>query len=176
MWYSRGRGFNSHYRLKLLGYNLSNATAHGWMWLTPISAQTASYGAPMVAISLAVALGLGLYLLGRTIWRVKRCAAWDCGFAPPTPNMQYTATGFAQPIRRVFGLLFHIEQAVETQADGRLRYRLAIGDRAWALFYLPVAHAVETAARRVVKLQSGNVRVYLGWSLATLLVLLWIMA
>lgn len=161
---------------ELLGYGLAKATAHGWMWLTPVSAKTASYGAPMVAISLAVALGLGLYLLGRTIWRVKRCDAWDCGFAPPNANMQYTATGFAQPIRRVFGMLFHIEQSVEPQADGRLRYRLAVADRAWALFYQPVARIVENAARRVVKLQSGSVRVYLGWSLATLLVLLWIMA
>ena len=161
---------------ELLGGGLARATAHGWMWLTPISAKTASYGAPMVAISLAIALALGLYLLGRTIWRVKRCDAWDCGFAPPTPNMQYTATGFAQPFRRVFGLLFHIEQRVEPQSDGRLRYRLAVGDRVWALFYQPIARVVETAARRVVKLQSGNLRVYLGWSLITLLVLLWIMA
>jgi hydrogenase-4 component B len=161
---------------ELLGFGLARATAHGWLWLTPISAKTASYGAPLVAIALVVALALGLYLLGRTIWRVKRCDAWDCGFAPPTANMQYTATGFAQPIRRVFGLLFHIEQAVEHQSDGRLRYRLAVADRAWALFYQPVARIVENAARRVVKLQSGNVRVYLGWSLATLLVLLWIMA
>jgi hydrogenase-4 component B len=161
---------------ELLGSGLARATANGWLWLTPINAKTASYGAPMVAISLAVALGLGLWLLGRTIWRVKRCDAWDCGFAPPTPNMQYTATGFAQPIRRVFGLLFHIDEAVEQQADGRHRHRLTISDRAWAIVYKPVARAVENAARRVVQLQSGNVRVYLGWSFATLLVLLWIMA
>lgn len=161
---------------ELLGYGLARATAHGWMWLTPVSAKTASYGAPMVAFSLALALGLGLWLLGRTIWRVKRCDAWDCGFAPPSPNMQYTATGFAQPIRRVFGLLFHIREDHETQADGRTRYHLTITDRAWELFYQPVARMVENAARRVVQLQSGNVRVYLGWSFATLLVLLWIMA
>jgi hydrogenase-4 component B len=37
-----------------------------------------------------------------------------------------------------------------------------------------VAALVENAARRVIRLQSGNVRLYLGWTLATLLVLLWI--
>jgi hypothetical protein len=36
--------------------------------------------------------------------------------------------------------------------------------------------AVESASRRVVRLQSGNVRVYLGWTLATLVVLLWIIS
>ena len=76
---------------------------------------------------------LGLWLLGRGIRRVRRCDAWGCGFAPPTPAMQYTAGAFAQPIRRVFGLLFHIDEGVEPQQDGRLRYRLHVSDRAWDL-------------------------------------------
>ncbi len=161
---------------QLLGQGLPQATAHGWLWLTPISPQTASYGAPMVAIALFVALGLGLWLFGRGIRRVRRCDAWDCGFAPPTPAMQYTAAAFTQPIRRVFGLLFHIDEGVDRQDDGRLRHRLQVGDRAWEIFYVPVVRVVESAARRVTRLQSGNVRTYLGWSFATLLVLLWIIA
>jgi NADH:ubiquinone oxidoreductase subunit 5 (subunit L)/multisubunit Na+/H+ antiporter MnhA subunit len=161
---------------QLLGQGLPQATAHGWLWLTPISPQTASYGAPMVAIALFVALGLGLWLLGRGVRRVRRCDAWDCGFAPPTPAMQYTAAAFTQPIRRVFGLLFHIDEGVDRQDDGRLRHRLQVGDRAWEIFYVPVVRVVENAARRVTRLQSGNVRTYLGWSFATLLVLLWIIA
>lgn len=161
---------------QVLGAGLVQATAHGWLWLTPISPNVASYGAPLVAIAVLIALGLGLWLVGRGARRVRRCDAWDCGFAPPTPLMQYTSTAFAQPIRRVFGLLFHIEEAVESQEDGRLRHRLIISDRAWGLFYLPIKRMVESAARRVTHLQSGNIRVYLGWSLATLLVLLWIIA
>jgi hypothetical protein len=108
--------------------------------------------------------------------RVRHCDAWDCGFAPPTTRMQYTATAFAQPIRRVFGLLFHIEESVGRREDGAPRYHLSVGDRAWDLLYVPVMLAVDSAARRVVRLQSGNVRVYLGWTLATLLVLLWIIS
>jgi formate hydrogenlyase subunit 3/multisubunit Na+/H+ antiporter MnhD subunit len=162
--------------LQVLGQGLSQATAHGWLWLTPISSETASYGAPLVAIILALILAAGLWLFGRGIRRVRRCDAWDCGFAPPTPAMQYTASAFAQPIRQLFGSLFHIEEGIKPQPDGRQRYQLQVVDRAWGLFYLPVAHAVERAARQVVRLQSGNVRIYLGWSLATLLILLWIMA
>jgi hydrogenase-4 component B len=161
---------------QVLNQGLPQLTAHGWLWLTPISPETASYGAPLVAIALFVALGLGLWLLGRGIRRVRRCDAWDCGFAQPTHRMQYTATAFAQPIRRVFGLLFHIEEGLEQQNDGRLRHRVKVSDRAWEIFYLPVAHLVGNAARRVTRLQSGNVRIYLGWSFATLLVLLWITA
>lgn len=160
---------------QLLGHGLQQATAHGWLWLTPISAQTASYGAPLVAISLLLVLVLGLWLFGRGIRRVRRCDAWDCGFAPPGSSMQYTACAFAQPIRRVFGLLFHLDEGVDTQQDGRPRHRLQVGDRAWDLFYTPVARTVERASRQVVRLQSGNIRIYLGWTLGTLLVLLWLM-
>jgi hypothetical protein len=90
--------------------------------------------------------------------------------------MQYTATAFAQPLRRVFALLFRIDERVERREDGSLRHRLTVGDRAWGLFYAPVARAVESAAARIVRLQSGNVRIYLGWTLSTLLVLLWIIS
>jgi formate hydrogenlyase subunit 3/multisubunit Na+/H+ antiporter MnhD subunit len=161
---------------QVLGHGLVQATAQGWLWLTPVSPQTASYGAPLVAIALFVAVGLGLWLVGRGVRRVRRCDAWDCGFAPPSAAMQYTATAFAQPIRRVFGLLFHIDERVEPQQNGHLRHSLQVSDRAWGLFYTPVVRAVEKTARQVIRLQSGNVRVYLGWTLGTLLVLLWIMA
>jgi formate hydrogenlyase subunit 3/multisubunit Na+/H+ antiporter MnhD subunit len=159
---------------QVLGHGLTQATAHGWLWLTPMSPHIASYGAPLVVSALFITLVLGLWLLGRGARRVRRCDAWDCGFAPPGPGMQYTATAFAQPIRRVFGLLFHIDERIERQPDGKWRHRLQVRDRFWALCYLPIARVVETGARQVTRLQSGSVRVYLGWSLATLLVLLWI--
>jgi NADH:ubiquinone oxidoreductase subunit 5 (subunit L)/multisubunit Na+/H+ antiporter MnhA subunit len=162
--------------LQLLGQGLQRATAHGWLWLTPLSAHTASYSAPWLTTALFVAVAVGFWLFGRGLRRVQRCPAWDCGFGSPGPSMQYTATAFAQPIRRVFAMLFRIDEHVEAQHDGRLRHRLQISDRAWEIFYLPVINIVEKAARRVVRLQSGNVRIYLGWSLATLLLLLWIMA
>jgi formate hydrogenlyase subunit 3/multisubunit Na+/H+ antiporter MnhD subunit len=162
---------------QLLGGGLTQAAAHGWLWLTPISPETASYSAPLITFALAAVVALGAWLLGLgAVRRVRRCDAWDCGFAPPTAHMQYTATAFVQPIRRVFAILLHIDEAVERRDDGELRYRLRVTDRAWGIFYAPVARAVEGAARRVVRLQSGNVRIYLGWSLATLLLLLWIIS
>ena len=164
----------------ILGGGLPQASAYGWLWLTPVSPQTASYSGPLVVLMLG---GIGLtafwglnYLWSRgaPVRWVRRSDAWDCGFAPPNERMQYTATAFAQPIRRVFGLIFQIDEAVTTQEDGTLRYRLHIGDRFWGLIYIPIAQAVESAAKRVVRLQSGSVRVYLGWTLATLVGLLWI--
>jgi len=162
---------------QLLGEGLPHATAEGWLWLTPVAPDTASYSAPLVVLLIAVMAGLAWW-----VWHaggragVQRCDTWDCGFTPPGPRMQYTAPAFAQPIRRVFGSVFAIEEAVERQEDGSQRYRLAVRDRAWNLFYVPVVRAVEASARQVARLQSGSLRVYLGWTLATLLVLLWIIS
>ncbi len=162
---------------QLLGSGLSPASAGSWLWLAPLPAEGVSYSAPLVVMLLAGTIGLALWRLRHAaVRRVRRCAAWDCGFAPPTPRMQYTATAFAQPIRRVFGLLFHVDESVESRDHDGARYHLAVRDRAWGLFYAPVAQVVETAARRVARLQSGNIRVYLGWTLSTLLVLLWIIS
>ncbi|HYN76499.1 MAG TPA: hydrogenase 4 subunit B [Lamprocystis sp. (in: g-proteobacteria)] len=165
---------------QVLGVGLPQASAYGWLWLTPVSPQTASYSGPLVLLMLG-GIGVTAFWLFNHLWTqgarhrlVRRSDAWDCGFAPPSARMQYTATAFAQPLRRVFGLVFHIEESVTVQADGTRRHRLHIGDRFWTLLYLPVARAVESSARRVVRLQSGNVRVYLGWTLATLVGLLWI--
>ncbi|NEX19384.1 hydrogenase 4 subunit B [Thiorhodococcus mannitoliphagus] len=162
---------------QLLGTGIPQASANGWLWLTPISSDTASYSAPLSVFALTLIAGVAIWWFKRrTARRAKRCDPWDCGFAAPTPRMQYTATAFAQPVRRVFGLLFEIEEARTTGEDGLQRYRLRIADRLWGWLYTPVARGVESAARRVVRLQSGNVRVYLGWTLATLLVLLWIIS
>jgi hypothetical protein len=165
---------------QILGHGLSPSATQGWLWLTPLASATASYSPLLITVLFAAIAGLAVWALRfSTVRRVRRCDAWDCGFVPPTARMQYTATAFAQPIRRVFGLLFHVEEAVMQPAEGgggAPRYHLRVSDRVWELLYTPVARGVESAARRVVRLQSGNVRVYLGWTLATLLALLWIIS
>jgi NADH:ubiquinone oxidoreductase subunit 5 (subunit L)/multisubunit Na+/H+ antiporter MnhA subunit len=161
----------------LLHVGLPQASANGWLWLTPISSDTASYSAPLTIVLLALIAGSAFWWFLRGVpRRMRRRDPWDCGFAPPSPRMQYTATAFAQPMRRVFGLLFEMDETHPALNDTMPRYRLKITDRLWGLLYLPIAQAVESASRRVVRLQSGNVRVYLGWTLATLLALLWVIS
>lgn len=162
---------------QILGQSLPQATSQGWLWLTPVAPEVASYSAPLVALLLLVLMLVAIWAWRRgAVRRVRRCDAWDCGFAPPNARMQYTAAAFAQPIRRVFGLLFHIEEEVVRDEDGKSRYRLSVQDRAWGLIYTPLARLVESSARIVVRLQSGSVRLYLGWTFITLLVLLWIIS
>ncbi len=159
----------------LLGQGLTHYAGHGWLWLTPVKAEVASYAAPLMLVAVLLTWGGVALLLRRgKVRRVRRCDAWDCGFSPPNARMQYTASAFAQPIRRVYGLLFHIDEGVETLPDGGRRHFLHVTDRFWDLLYNPIARRVLDLARLVSRIQSGQVRHYLGWMLGTLLVLLWL--
>lgn len=160
---------------QLLGTGLPQAGEHGWLWLTPIAPQNASYSAPAVLAGLVLLSLLALLALKRgAVRRVRRGDTWDCGFAPPSAHMQYSATGFAQPLRKVFDAWLQVEERLETDVGGRTRLRLLISDRCWALFHLPLARLLDGATRRITRLQAGNLRVYLGWTLGTLLLLLWV--
>lgn len=159
---------------ELLGAGLPQAGGQGWLWLTPVSPATASYSASGVLVALLALAALAAWLVRRgAVRRVRRCDAWDCGLAPPTPRMQYTATGFAQPLRRVFGAWLRVDETVDP-AEGGLRYRLQTSDRCWTLFYTPVVRLLDRMTRLVTRMQAGHLRVYLAWTLGTLLLLLWL--
>ena len=168
---------------QLTGSGLDSATAHGTLWLTPIAATVASYSAPLVLAGILLAWGTAWWLLHpRGARAVRRGPAWDCGFGPLTTRMQYTGASFAMPLRRIFAPVWRIEEKLErqTDADGvrvqRLSHQLQISDRSWSALYEPVGRLVLLGARRIARLQQGNMRVYLAYSFFTLLVLLWLIA
>ena len=163
----------------LLGKGLPSAYAEGWIWLTPISAATASYAAPLVLISIIAVFGLSYILLHvkHDNWRLS--PPWDCGFGPLSNRMQYTSTAFAQPLRRIFSPLWQTEEKIEETQNATLQrthlyYQLQLLDRSWATLYQPIAQGVMSVARRLAYIQTGNIRTYLAYSFFTLLILLWL--
>lgn len=54
------------------------------------------------ALALGALLALARYRL-LAPRAVTQSVTWDCGYAAPTPRMQYTASSFADPITRLFG-------------------------------------------------------------------------
>ena len=96
-----------------------------------------------------------------------RSRAWDCGFPDPSPATQYTASSFAQPIRRVFGtLVFRARERVEMPPPGELRAgalrRSSCAISIWDTLYAPIAGAVGFAADRLNHLQFLTIRRYLS--------------
>ncbi len=161
------------------GQIAASAGRFGWMWLTPYSYERASYSGPVVFGGILAVVAITYLLLHVRGTAIRRAPLWDCGFERITPRMQYTATAFAMPLRRVFGFLFAIREQVEivspqnhpVMAD-RFNYRLRIRDRFWNWLYTPLADGAFIVARLVGKLQQGRIQVYLLYSFVTLIVLL----
>ncbi|MBI2380388.1 MAG: hydrogenase 4 subunit B [Gammaproteobacteria bacterium] len=171
----------------LLGHDLPSATAHGWLWLTPVAAQKASYSAPLVfaGILLAVAAWAAVWLILKRKRRdqpVPRVPAWDCGFGELSPRMQYSAASFSMPIQQIFRGVWRIRaDSQPAQPEPGLghaayrRYALHVEDWLWQALYAPLAAGVLAAARRVALIQTGHLRHYLLYSFFTLVLLLWLL-
>jgi len=152
---------------------LSNAP---WWLLVPIPERESSY-APVVFFAVILAVVTLATVSVRFFYhqRVRRGAAWDCGFGGLTSRMQDTAEGFGQPIRHLFQPLFFIVRELPTPFDAKPKYRLEIGDRIWRALYEPLGPLVRRVADKVAWLQQGRISTYLLYSFVTLVVLLALM-
>ena len=98
--------------------------------------------------------------------KVRRGPAWDCGFPDASPATQYTASSFAQPIRRVFGtVVFRARDTVEMPPPGSMRparFDADIHDLIWDTLYAPAIGSVAHAAEKLNRLQFLTIRRYLS--------------
>ena len=147
--------------------------AQGWLFLAPLQPERASYSALLFFAVTALLVAL-TWLAVRAFYhgRVRRAAAWDCGFPLQNARMQDSAEGFGQPVRHVFEPFFRVVQRAPAPADARPEYAESHDDRLWYWLYLPLARGVERLTGLVTFLQRGRISVYLTYSFATLLVLL----
>ncbi len=157
----------------------SSASGMGWMWLTPIAAERASYAAPIAFLGILSIVIVTYLLLHARPGAIKRAPLWDCGFEKVTNRMQYTATSFAMPLRRIFGYLFKIKEHVKVIQPAphpafpqRLYYHLRVRDRFWGWIYQPFVDASFWLSRRIGRMQHGKIQIYLIYSFVTILVLL----
>jgi hydrogenase-4 component B len=164
----------------LVGQSPPSATTEGWLWLTPISPEIASYSAPLVALALAATALVFLFVRWRALPR-RRGYPWECGFGEVNARMQYTATAFSMPIRRIFAPVWDMDERIEEGTDSgqparvtSIRHQLHVYDRSWSRIYEPIGRLVVAAARRVGQIQTGSIHTYLVYSFLTLLLLLWV--
>ena len=167
---------------QLVGHSLPQVSAMGWLWVSPVSKDVASYSPVLLLLSLLLAVWACYQVFYRRRGRLqsRRADPWDCGFGGLTPRMQYSCTGFAMPFRRIFLPSFDVKETIEEVHSGpgdfstdSLHYQLQVSDRSWAYVYQPVARLVINLARWVSRIQTGNIRTYIAYSFFTLLILLW---
>lgn len=160
---------------QLSGATLPSVTAPWWL-LVPLPGGRASYSAPVFSIALAVAVVLSVVAVhGLYHRRIRRAAAWDCGFGGMNARMQDTAEGFGQPIRHIFGALLAVKRELPSPFDRDPRYRVVVGDRLWQALYVPLGGLVQRIADTLARLQQGRIATYLLYSFVTLIVLLALM-
>lgn len=156
----------------LIGAGLGNA-ASNWVFLAPVDTERASYS-PLYFLLAVLGVMLLTTILVRRLYhgRMRRSAAWDCGFPAQTARMQDTAEGFGQPIRRIFEPFFRIEREVPSAFDTHPRYHGETEDRLWYILYVPVRHLAEKLSSWASLLQHGRIHLYLTYTFVTLVVLL----
>jgi hydrogenase-4 component B len=112
--------------------------------------------------------------------RTRRGPAWDCGFPDPSPGTQYTASSFAQPLRRVYGAAaFAARETVvmPPPGDGQpARFSVVLVDHVWRALYAAPGRAVLVLSERLNALQFLSIRRYLVLMFAALVILLSIAA
>ncbi len=155
----------------LLGAELNQSD--NWLFFAPIRAERASYSPLVFLIALMVLTPLAWFLI-RQIFKQKekRVPAWDCGFPLQTPQMQDSAIGFGQPIRRIFSPFMRRVREHPSPLDTHPRYVSQAEDPFWQGLYLPVARFTEKMSQKLAFLNQGRIALYLAYSFVTLLILL----
>lgn len=146
-----------------------------------VSGAVGEMSSPLLAIGLLLLMGLvpfGFWL-ARVDRRLRVADTWGCGRIGQTARMEYTATAFAEPLRRVFAELyrpsrdlsidFHPESKYFVQS---IEYRSEIHPWFERVLYDPLVHLFRAAAANVRRLQAGSVHLYLVYMMLALLALL----
>ena len=165
----------------MMGQSMPHQTGVAWMSIVPIAESRSSYNGLLVFVFIAVAAWLAALAIHRFASRAtRRGPAWDCGTPDARPITQYSASSFAQPIRRVFGsLVFSARETVTMPkpGDGRpARLTVKLVDPIWDGIYAPVSWAIGKAADKLNRLQFLTIRQFLMLVFSTLVVLLLVLA
>jgi hydrogenase-4 component B len=165
----------------LVGASMPQQSSEPYLSIVPIAESRSSYNGLLVFIFMVTAASLAALAIHRLASHgLRRAPAWDCGYPGLSPATQYTASSFAQPIRRVFGtLLFQAREHVQMPPPGDTGPALLvveIRDPVWDTIYAPVTRVVSLAADRFNVMQSLTIRRYLAFVFAALVSLLLVLA
>jgi hydrogenase-4 component B len=151
-------------------------------WLTLAIARDFAQLSPlMVTGGLAAGLlaPLAFLAVGGSRRHVRLGETWACGRILQTPRMEYTATAFADPFKRVFRFFYRPVKRLERDVHPASRFfvqRMEYTNPARSLFedwlYRPLLNALRAVIGRVQRLQSGHASAYLAYIFAVLLLLL----
>jgi hydrogenase-4 component B len=165
----------------LIGAHMPAQIGAQWLSIVPIAASRSSYDGLLVFLFIAISGMLAAFAIHRLASdRLRRAPAWDCGYPDASPTTQYSATSFAQPIRRVFGtVVFRAREQVEMPPPGDTRparLKVELHDLIWEAIYAPLVVGINFTADRLNRFQFLTIRQFLTLVFCTLIVLLLVLA
>ena len=146
---------------------------------TPLAFGQMSSTLVMLGLLILLALiPLVMWVL-RVNHRLRISDTWGCGRVGQTPRMEYTATSFAEPLRRVFAELYRPtkEVTIDFHPNSKyfvqsIEYKSEIMPLFERLLYDPFLRLIQFAAHQVRKLQAGSLHLYLVYVMVILILLL----
>ncbi len=164
--------------LLLLGTDMGSSTSNGgWLWLTPLSKERASYS-PLIVLGTMLLAGVVAFMFYRRGRADRPAPIWSCGHPNLTSSMQYTAASFSQPLRQIFSTIYQPHEEVSRPDhrhptdSGRVRYSVHVKDLAWVYIYHPIKHFIEWATRKMDWFQNHRIHGHLLLVFLTLIFLL----
>ena len=166
---------------ELVGDRMPLQSELRWLTIVPVAESRSSYNGLLVFLFIASSAWLTAFAVHRLASQaLRRSDPWDCGFPDAAPTTQYSASSFAQPLRRVFSNVgFTARETVDMPPPGSLRpavFALELKDVVWEALYAPLARLIDAAAGLLNHLQFLTIRRYLSLVFASLVFLLLILA
>jgi len=96
---------------------------------------------------------------------------WTCGIIP-TARMEYTATGFAQPIRRAFGSVLNpvdvltVDKTNNPYHGVKMHLHVHVTHYVNELLYKPLQDGVQNFSQYLTRIQTGSLQLYIGYIMA----------
>jgi hydrogenase-4 component B len=123
-----------------------------------------------------------IFALGRPRGPSRRVPVWDGGIRSYTAAKQYSATTYANPVRVTFERFYRPNVEIDRASDdpagrsGPVHYQSKVLPFFETYLYRPIARAVQSLARRLQPIQSGDINQYLFYILIVLVVILLVYA
>jgi len=134
---------------------------------------------PLTLIGASLAGTVAVAVVLAELWlrpsRAPQTGTWDCGYARPSPRMQYTSSSFADPLMSLLrGVLRPLRRIPDVKGlfPERSRFQSFVEDVVLYRFIVPVAEFLKVLAIRVRILQRGQTRNYVLYVFATVVLLL----
>src|SRR6185437_3181143 len=165
----------------LIGVGMPHQAGLNWLTIVPIAESRSSYNGLLLFIFVTLSGSIAAFAIHRLASdKIRRGPAWDCGYPDPSPATQYTASSFAQPIRRVYGTtIFRAREIGEMPLPGATspaRLTVELRDLIWDVAYAPLGRLISYGADRLNVLQFLTIRMYLTLVFSALVLLLLVLA